>query len=175
MVPGAIEKRVGLTAAMTVPCAATSRTKWPLATLAICNLSAEMMWLELDQARMSQPISTASTTAPATAAYRMRFRYHGRCAFAMATSCCSVPRTEATESGDLDMRLSSAIFMRGTGLHTQIARRMPTRRHARNALILKQSVSALDRSWPGRGVRQRTPDRPGGHFGRTHVLSPPRA
>src|SRR5882724_1798168 len=110
MVPGAMANRVGFTDAMTVPCAATSRTKCPLATVTIWSRSAEMTWLELDHARISQPTTRARRMTLVADTCTQRCRYHGRLGVATVVSCFSVPRTVAAV-------FSSAIFMAGLAVH----------------------------------------------------------
>src|SRR3982074_27658 len=135
---------------MTVPCAATSRTKCPLATVTMRSRSAATTWLELDHARISQPTSSATMMPPATQTYTQRCRCQGRLGAAIAVSCFSVPRTDAT-------RLSSASFMERYGAH-----HVPTH-NSYVTQVLTRICEKADASG------HRTADRASGHFADTLV------
>src|SRR3569833_432913 len=68
-------KRVGFTAATTLPSAATSRTKCPRLTVVMLRPLADTMWLVLDQACANQANTMVMPSAPApTMTHRIRRR-----------------------------------------------------------------------------------------------------
>ena len=134
MLPGATAKSVGLTAATTVPCAETSRTKGPSVTVAMRRRSrAIVIFGRAPAADEEAEDESTTTSAPAT---RPIIFWRVRSGFAATEmSCDSVPRIETSPAGVVSRPPDErgrrfVIFMTVDSLVLDVARGVPSLRRA---------------------------------------------
>jgi hypothetical protein len=159
-VPGAIANSVGLTAATTVPSAATSRTKCPRLTPAMRRRSREIIWPVVSQPWISQANSSTSSAAPPAAIHDRR-RVQGDGDAASGVSWAWVPRMPAVSETFSGILRSCASFMASLA-----ARRVPESAAPQRADPKRLYVLGIFRGTRTQDARsrahQRCPPAPGG-------------